>query len=153
MAEKTLHVTRVGGKLSNRRGDFLDEFESLELRWKQPGWVYCWLDTSQRSLPLRKQWGWQICHNQRDFLDLGCPEDRVPGTVNAAGEIVQGDVILGKMPAELYDRRVKYRREKRQHRRQGYFEAVYSEGEKVAAQARSRGYLGKNENIVFSPND
>lgn len=153
MGEIAIHVNRVHGKRANAAGEFLDPFTPMDLPWKEPGMVYCHIDSDSRVAPVRRREGWVVCNLQRDFLDAGCPSELIPPEWSSPdGTIRFGQLVLAKMPAAKRSAMLRRRVEKRMAKRRAVEESVYSAGERAAHPAVQRGILPRGTNLVFDPN-
>lgn len=145
MKRVRIDVRTVRGRSANGDGDFFNEFEALDLAWKQEGYAYCWLNKDPRNIQTAKRRGWVICDAERDFLGEGCPQEYLPGERTPDGTLTFGDVILGKMPLSLYSKRALAKVERAKARRRGEIERVLQDGERVADALRSKGQnVGRN---------
>lgn len=147
MAQLRIHATRQDGQLPNVRGDLNNEFAPLSMGWREPGMAYCWLDADKRSLPSRLRLGWKVCNAKEDFLDRGCPPDKLPGYTAPTGEVQFGGLILGKMPAERLSAIRVATEDKIRNRYRGYVNAALDAGEQIA---RSVGSAAKGRNLVYT---
>lgn len=147
MPELDIHVTRVNGQ-KTEKGDFFDEFAPLALEWCEPGFTYCWIDRDERVTSVRKRQGWAICNVKSDFIDKGCPEEKLPGTRSGTGELLFGDTILAKMPNELWSRRYAARIEKARAQHRKGVNTATDAGRAVAATLRSHN-IDVGDSIVF----
>lgn len=152
MAEFPLRVVKVAGANAAPDGEFFDEFQPLSLRWREPGMTYVWINRNEQMVSTRRRQGWEICSLERDFLSKGCPKDALPGHGSPDGEIHFGDLILGKMPIELWEKRQIRLRAKVRAKQRGYVERPQDEGEKVASQLR-RQIPGIGRSIVYKPGE
>lgn len=148
MALRALHVSRVGGSRTRRDGEIFNEFEATELRWKEPGMAYCWVNLHPRVLPVRRRQGWKVCNAKDDFTALGCPENDVPGMPAPDGTLHFSDGILCKMPATRRAQMFAATQEKAERRRRAHATSAIGVGEEVAATLRNRGLRNIGRNVV-----
>lgn len=139
-------ITAVGGKRVKSGADAYDEFAAANVPWKEPGFVYRWLDREPRVIFERKRQGWKICDLVRDFKAKGCPDHLMPVTDVTGTEIIFGESILAKMPISLYEKR--YRAnvlEKVKSRREGLKEVARAAGDDAARELAKRGVTVKGD--------
>jgi hypothetical protein len=150
MAQLSINVQRVNGKRANADGELLDEYDRTRLEWKEPGFVYCFIDASDRGLGGSLRSGWRICDAKRDFIDRGCPPEileRMP--VQANGQIRMHDVVLAKMPAVNKARINQQRAERRRTKRRSYIDSVHVEADKVASAMKQKNVNLPEGGLVF----
>lgn len=140
MGSIKIQVDRVQGRRANGDGEFFNDFEALDLPWKERGFTYCWIDKHPRSLGKSRIRGWQICDLQRDFLDKGCPEESVALLPSQSdGTITFHDVVLAKMPISLYQKRISARRELADQRKRARKDVVNSAADQLHSAMRRQG--------------
>lgn len=98
-------------------------YDKFEVKDKETGYVYRWVNTDERAMLIRRDQGWEVCKFDEPELPSEIAADAVP----APGGVTRrrgSDLILCRMKQETWDENIGSRIEENRARHAGVIDTM-----------------------------